>query len=138
MPPRSVDSWRSSFTAFPLAAQLAFLVTGPLIDLKLGVLYSATFRRRFLPTLVAIVVLLSGVALAIAFVALSDDNSATTTAATAVATAAAPAVPATTTPPAATPAAPVATTPATTTPAAAPTTAATTPTTAAKPTKPKK
>lgn len=46
----------ASFTAFPLAAQLAFLVTGPLIDLKLGVLYSATFRRRFLPTLVAIVI----------------------------------------------------------------------------------
>jgi uncharacterized protein len=46
----------ASFTAFPLAAQLAFLVTGPLIDLKLGVLYSATFRRRFLPTLLAIVI----------------------------------------------------------------------------------
>ncbi|HEU0024314.1 MAG TPA: permease [Thermoleophilaceae bacterium] len=36
-----------SFTAFPLSAQLAFLVMGPAFDAKLAVLYGATFRRRF-------------------------------------------------------------------------------------------
>jgi hypothetical protein len=42
-----------SFTAFPLSAQLAFLVMGPAFDAKLAVLYGATFRRRFIPLLLA-------------------------------------------------------------------------------------
>jgi uncharacterized membrane protein YraQ (UPF0718 family) len=37
----------SSFTAFPLGAQLAFLVFGPVLDTKLAVLYGASFRRHF-------------------------------------------------------------------------------------------
>jgi len=43
-----------SFTAFPLGSQLAFLVIGPVFDAKLAVLYGATFRRRFVPRLLAI------------------------------------------------------------------------------------
>jgi uncharacterized membrane protein YraQ (UPF0718 family) len=42
-----------SFIAFPLSAQLAFLVMGPTLDAKLAVLYGATFRRRFTLLLVA-------------------------------------------------------------------------------------
>jgi uncharacterized membrane protein YraQ (UPF0718 family) len=42
-----------SFTAFPLSAQLAFLVMGPAFDAKLAVLYGATFRRGFVLLLVA-------------------------------------------------------------------------------------
>jgi uncharacterized protein len=38
----------ASFTSFSLGAQLAFLVLGPFADLKLAVLYGATFRRWFL------------------------------------------------------------------------------------------
>src|SRR5207247_7101279 len=40
---------------FGPAAQLALLVSGPMIDLKLGALYAGTFRRGFLPMLVAAV-----------------------------------------------------------------------------------
>jgi uncharacterized membrane protein YraQ (UPF0718 family) len=36
-----------SFAGFGLGPQLAFLVLGPVVDLKLAVLYGATFRRRF-------------------------------------------------------------------------------------------
>ena len=36
-----------SFTAFTAGSQLAFLVLGPMIDMKLALLYGATFRRRF-------------------------------------------------------------------------------------------
>jgi hypothetical protein len=45
-----------SFTAFPLSSQLAFLVTGPMLDTKLSVLYGATFRRDFVPKLVVVTV----------------------------------------------------------------------------------
>ena len=45
----------ASFVQFGPAAQLAFLVSGPMIDLKLGALYAGTFRRGFLPMLVAAV-----------------------------------------------------------------------------------
>jgi uncharacterized membrane protein YraQ (UPF0718 family) len=38
----------ASFTSFSPGAQLAFLAFGPLADLKLAVLYGATFRRWFL------------------------------------------------------------------------------------------
>lgn len=36
-----------SFVGFPLGAQLAFLVFGPILDLKLALLYGATFGWRF-------------------------------------------------------------------------------------------
>jgi uncharacterized protein len=42
----------SSFTAFGPAAQLAFLVFGPMVDLKLAALYAGTYRRGFLPSVV--------------------------------------------------------------------------------------
>src|SRR5882724_648644 len=44
----------TSFTAFPLSAQLGFLVLGPIIDMKLTVLYGATFTRRFALRLLAV------------------------------------------------------------------------------------
>lgn len=37
----------ATFFAFPPAAKLAFLVFGPMMDLKLVFLYGTTFRRRF-------------------------------------------------------------------------------------------
>ena len=46
----------TSFTAFPLAAQLGFLVLGPVADTKLAVLYGATFRERFVVRLLVLVV----------------------------------------------------------------------------------
>jgi uncharacterized membrane protein YraQ (UPF0718 family) len=42
----------ASFTAFGPAAQLAFLVFGPMVDLKLAALYLGTYRRGFLRTVV--------------------------------------------------------------------------------------
>ena len=51
-----------SFTQFPIGAQLAFLVFGPAVDLKLSFLYGATFKQRFVPRLIilAIPVVLAG------------------------------------------------------------------------------
>lgn len=46
----------ASFTSFSPGAQLAFLVLGPIADLKLSVLYSATFRRWFVARLLLTVV----------------------------------------------------------------------------------
>ncbi len=37
----------ATFTAFPAFAKLAFLVFGPMMDLKLIFIYSAVFRKRF-------------------------------------------------------------------------------------------
>jgi uncharacterized membrane protein YraQ (UPF0718 family) len=45
----------ASFVQFGLAGQLAFLAFGPMVDMKLGFLYSGTFSPRFFRT-VAIVV----------------------------------------------------------------------------------
>jgi len=45
-----------SFTQFPIGSQLAFLVFGPVFDVKLAFLYGATFRRRFLLSLAIVVV----------------------------------------------------------------------------------
>ena len=45
-----------SFTAFPFGSQLAFLVSGPMVDTKLAVLYGATFRRWFVVRLVMVIV----------------------------------------------------------------------------------
>ncbi len=51
-----------SFSPFPLGAQLAFLVFGPVLDLKLAFLYGGTFRKRFALRLavVAVPVVLAG------------------------------------------------------------------------------
>lgn len=38
----------ASFVAFPFAAKLAFLVFGPMVDVKLFFLYGMVFRRRFI------------------------------------------------------------------------------------------
>lgn len=43
-----------SFTQFSLGSQLAFLVFGPAVDAKLSFLYGATFRRAFVPRLIAV------------------------------------------------------------------------------------
>jgi uncharacterized membrane protein YraQ (UPF0718 family) len=45
----------ASFVQFGMAAQLGFLVVGPMIDAKLGVLYAGTFGRRFVVTVTAAV-----------------------------------------------------------------------------------
>jgi uncharacterized membrane protein YraQ (UPF0718 family) len=37
----------ASFTMFPFVAKLAFLVLGPMFDLKMLFMYSAVFRKRF-------------------------------------------------------------------------------------------
>jgi len=43
-----------SFVQFPLGSQLAFLVFGPVVDVKLAFLYGATFRKRFVVRLVTV------------------------------------------------------------------------------------
>lgn len=45
-----------SFVQFPVGAQLAFLVFGPVLDIKLAMLYRATFGRGFVLRLVAVTV----------------------------------------------------------------------------------
>jgi uncharacterized membrane protein YraQ (UPF0718 family) len=45
----------TAFTAFPLEAQLGFLLVGPVADVKLTVLYGATFRPPFVLPLLAVV-----------------------------------------------------------------------------------
>ena len=42
----------ASFVQFGPSAQLAFLVFGPMVDMKLGALYAGTFRKGFLRTVV--------------------------------------------------------------------------------------
>jgi uncharacterized membrane protein YraQ (UPF0718 family) len=42
----------ASFVQFGAAAQLAFLVFGPMVDFKLGALYAGTFGRKVLRTIV--------------------------------------------------------------------------------------
>jgi uncharacterized membrane protein YraQ (UPF0718 family) len=37
----------ATFVSFPAVAKLAFLVFGPMMDLKLVFIYAAVFRRRF-------------------------------------------------------------------------------------------
>ena len=46
----------ASFTSFGPAAQLAFLVSGPMIDLKLGALYAGTYSKGFVRTVTVTVV----------------------------------------------------------------------------------
>ncbi len=45
----------ASFVQFGVGAQLAFLVFGPMVDTKLGFLYTATFSRGFFPVVVVTV-----------------------------------------------------------------------------------
>jgi uncharacterized membrane protein YraQ (UPF0718 family) len=45
----------ASFVQFGMAAQLGFLVVGPMVDAKLGVLYAGTFSRGFVRTVVVVV-----------------------------------------------------------------------------------
>lgn len=45
----------ASFVQFGIAAQLAFLVFGPMVDTKLGVLYSGTFNKAFFKTVLIVV-----------------------------------------------------------------------------------
>ena len=45
----------ASFVQFGPAAQLAFLVSGPMVDAKLLTLYAGTFRRGFVRAVVAVV-----------------------------------------------------------------------------------
>jgi uncharacterized membrane protein YraQ (UPF0718 family) len=44
----------TSFTAFPLSAQLGFLVFGPILDAKLAAIYGATFRPPFITRLLVV------------------------------------------------------------------------------------
>lgn len=48
----------ASFYAFPAAAKLAFLVLGPMFDLKLLVMYTALFRPRAIAAICGLVILL--------------------------------------------------------------------------------
>jgi uncharacterized membrane protein YraQ (UPF0718 family) len=48
----------ATFTAFPSASKLAFMVFGPVVDLKLVFIYGLVFRKRFIVLLVAGLVLL--------------------------------------------------------------------------------
>lgn len=43
----------ATFTAFPSASKLAFMVFGPVVDLKLIFIYGLVFRKRFIVSLVA-------------------------------------------------------------------------------------
>jgi uncharacterized membrane protein YraQ (UPF0718 family) len=45
----------ASFTAFGPSAQLAFLVFGPMVDLKLGALYVGTYSKGFFRTVLVVV-----------------------------------------------------------------------------------
>jgi hypothetical protein len=47
-----------TFTAFPSASKLAFMVFGPVVDLKLIFIYGLVFRKRFIVFLVAGLILL--------------------------------------------------------------------------------
>ncbi|MCX7868758.1 MAG: hypothetical protein N2322_02300, partial [Terrimicrobiaceae bacterium] len=49
-----------TFIAFPAYAKLAFLVLGPMLDLKLLFLYQTVFRKRFVAGLAAGLFLLVG------------------------------------------------------------------------------
>ena len=48
----------ATFTAFASAAKLAFLVFGPMVDLKLVFIYGLVFRKRFIVVLVALIFVL--------------------------------------------------------------------------------
>lgn len=48
----------ATFTGFSSAAKLAFLVFGPVVDLKLLLIYGLVFRRRFIVCMVAVLALL--------------------------------------------------------------------------------
>ena len=51
----------ATFTMFPTISKLAFLVFGPMMDLKLIFIYSSVFRKRFVFGLAVGLFLLVGV-----------------------------------------------------------------------------
>jgi len=51
----------ATLTAFPPVAKLAFLVFGPMMDVKLAFIYSALFRKRFVIGLAVALFLVIGV-----------------------------------------------------------------------------
>lgn len=55
----------ATFTAFASAAKLAFLVFGPMVDLKLVFIYGLVFRKRFIVVLVALIFVLVWLACAV-------------------------------------------------------------------------
>lgn len=55
----------ATFTAFPSAAKLAFLVFGPVVDLKLVFIYGLVFRRRFVACMVIALAVLVWMAFAL-------------------------------------------------------------------------
>jgi uncharacterized membrane protein YraQ (UPF0718 family) len=62
----------ASFYAFPVAAKLAFLVLGPMFDLKLLAMYTAVFRPRAIVAIsgvVLVLVFLLGIAAYLGFAA---------------------------------------------------------------------
>jgi uncharacterized membrane protein YraQ (UPF0718 family) len=48
----------ASFYAFPIAAKLAFLVLGPMVDLKLIAMYTTVFRPKAIVVIMGLVVML--------------------------------------------------------------------------------
>ena len=48
----------ASFYAFPLAAKMAFLVLGPMVDIKLLLMYSTVFRPLAIVTISGITIVL--------------------------------------------------------------------------------
>lgn len=48
----------ATFTSFPSAAKIAFLVFGPMVDLKLVFIYGLVFRKRFIVFMVGAIALL--------------------------------------------------------------------------------
>lgn len=52
----------ATFVAFPAAAQIAFLVFGPVVDLKLLFIYQLVFRRQFIVVLVLLLSVLTWLA----------------------------------------------------------------------------
>ena len=49
----------ASFTSLPPSAKLAFLVLGPMLDLKLYLMYTRVFRRELIFTIFGSVIVLS-------------------------------------------------------------------------------
>jgi uncharacterized membrane protein YraQ (UPF0718 family) len=49
----------ASFTKMHISAKIAFLVMGPMLDIKLLLMFTRVFRARLIATIVACVVLLT-------------------------------------------------------------------------------
>ena len=58
----------ASFTTFPFAAKLAFMVFGPMMDVKLLFMYGLVFRKRFtLPFALALFLLIGALCLGLSY-----------------------------------------------------------------------